>query len=208
MAAHEPKAPADVPTQEPLSTSASDSQPGSTPQLGTGAGPPSDPKQMQDFLWKVHGYTNDYIRFADTKAAFCLGLASALMAALIRRSFPGTFVAALRSSHHFSIWTLLVLAALTFLVGSIVASVMTVRPRLITRSQKGFIFWEAISSFDGPGAFTAAYSAQPERELTECLAHHVYTLAHVCRRKYLWVNLAIVAVVVGGAMAIVLVLFT
>ena len=38
---------------------------------------------LQDFLWKTHSYMNDYIRFADTKAAIVIALSTALLGGLI-----------------------------------------------------------------------------------------------------------------------------
>jgi hypothetical protein len=35
------------------------------------------------FLWDVHKYTNDYIRFADTKAAFVAAASTALIGTLV-----------------------------------------------------------------------------------------------------------------------------
>jgi hypothetical protein len=44
-----------------------------------------------EFIWKVHPYTNDYIRFADTKAAaviaWCVSLISLLFASKAHHRF-------------------------------------------------------------------------------------------------------------------------
>ena len=47
---------------------------------GSGGVPVLD---LQDFLWKTHSYMNDYIRFADTKAAVVIALSTALLGGLI-----------------------------------------------------------------------------------------------------------------------------
>jgi Pycsar effector protein len=211
MAADDAKTAADASARAPRFTPVDPVPPQSAlPPPGGGAGSSAesgDARRMQDFLWRVHGYTNDYIRFADTKAAFCLGLALALIAALMKSSSPGAFSGHIDALSRGGASALLSMTALVLLIGSIIAAVMTVRPRLSTHSQKGFIFWEAISAFGAPAIFTSAYAAQSEEELTECLSHHLYTLAQVCRRKYFWANLAIIAVISGGALTMAVLLF-
>jgi hypothetical protein len=49
-----------------------------------------------DFIWKVHSYTNEYIRFADAKAgaviAWCSALTAALFAAKAHYKFRGSSI--------------------------------------------------------------------------------------------------------------------
>jgi hypothetical protein len=163
-----------------------------------------DQVQKREFLWKVHGYTNEYIRFADTKAGFCVGMASAVMAALFASKCHDLFLQAAPGQ-----WTALAwasLSAFVLLALSIGASVTAVRPRLWVHSEKGFIFWQAVAEFDSPGALVMGYESQGVAELNVCLAHHLYSLAKVCSRKYMWVNVAILAAAVGGTLAVAVVL--
>ena len=44
------------------------------------------PTGTSDFLWEVHRYTNEYIRFADTKAGFIAGVSAALVGSLVASS--------------------------------------------------------------------------------------------------------------------------
>src|SRR5260370_23057113 len=165
--------------------------------------------QKREFLWKVHSYTNDHIRFADTKAAFCVGIASALMGALFASKSHELFTKALTSQDvgHRTFLACVSLGAFVLLAISMGTAVTVVRPRLWTHSEKGFIFWGAVSKFDAGGAFAAQFAAQTEAELNECLSHHLYSLAKVCRRKYIWLIVAILTAAVGGAFAVVVLLF-
>ena len=160
--------------------------------------------KKREFLWQVHAYTNDYVRFADTKAAFCVGIASALIGVLFASKSHELFIQTMpvRFVGDCNYLAYISMGAFILLIFSIAASVLAVRPRLWTYSEEGFIFWGAIANFKDPDIFTARYQSQTEEELSQCLSHHLYSLATVCRRKYYWVNAAIMSVAGGGALAI------
>jgi pycsar effector protein len=165
--------------------------------------------QKQEFLWKVHSYTNDYIRFADTKAGFCVGIASALIAALFASKSHELFINAF-SRKLGGTWSLLAIASLLAFVAlgtSIVSSVAAIRPRLWIKSTRGLIFWKEISQYSSAAEFATAYSIQTDLELNERLSNHVYTLATICSRKYFCVNAAIWMAAVGAALAVIVLLF-
>src|SRR2546428_5070756 len=113
---------------------------------------------QREFLWKVHSYTNDYIRFADAKAGFSVGIASALLAVLYAAKCHELFVTLAPVQRTPLAWVSV--GAFLSLVASILAAVAAVRPRLWTHSDKGFIFWRGIAEYDGPEMFTAAFQAQ------------------------------------------------
>jgi hypothetical protein len=60
---------------------------------------PKPAESLNDFLWKVHDYTNDYIKLTDTKATFVAAAAAGIIGASmstsifdsILRSTPGTW---------------------------------------------------------------------------------------------------------------------
>src|SRR4029077_19894370 len=104
----------------------------------------------REFLWNVHSYINNYIQFADTKAGFCVGIASALMAALFASKSHELFIRGAPSQYagHWTVLAGISLAAFVLLAVSMGAAVMVVRPRAWVYSEKGFIFWNDISNFD------------------------------------------------------------
>jgi hypothetical protein len=179
--------------------------------LSAGSSPPAaaaDFSYKREFLWKVQGYTHDYIRFGDTKAGFCVGIASALMGALFATKSQELFLFQLPSQylgHRSALPTLSLLAFLTLGV-AIVAAVMVIRPRLWMDSPKGFIFWDSISKFESPAAFASQFATQTDDELAGHLSTHLFTVAGICRKKYFWINISLIALVVGGALSVIVLL--
>jgi hypothetical protein len=160
--------------------------------------------QRREYLWKVHSYINDYIRFADTKATFCFGISSALIAALFASNSHEHFVYGISRQQGLmrSLPVVISLCGCVLLGASILTAVAAIRPRLWVHSSKGFIFWESISRFSTPNEFAAAYNIQTEIELNEGLSHHLYSIAKVCRRKYFWANASVWTVLIGGTLAV------
>jgi len=150
------------------------------------------------YLWNVHGYMNEYIRFADTKAGVVIVLASGLVAGLYAANLHVPIVSTWPVA-----WEWLgVLSALAFLLlaSGIVLAVWAIRPRLTNDQQCGFVFWESIRGFRSASEYWQALRAEGEERLAEHLAGHLYTLASVCRKKYFWVAVSI-WVSLGGAAA-------
>lgn len=166
----------------------------------------SDAEQASlDFLWKIHGYVNEYIRFADTKAAFTITLAVAVLGGLLSSGVHRLVVLAPPSQ-----WTLLESAAgasMFLLAISVFLGGCAIWPRFWRRGAgEGHIFWGAIVEQPNANAFWAGIRNRAPENLTEAVAHHVYSLANVCARKYSYVSLSMGAAFVGavlGALALV-----
>ncbi len=108
-----------------------------------------------------------------------------------------------------SYWTGLAfvsLGAFMLLAISILIAIGVIGPRLWTHSDKGFIFWGAISRFETPAKFADEYNSQTDSDLNECLSHHLYSIAKVCRRKYFWLSAAILTATLGGLLAAIVLL--
>lgn len=149
-----------------------------------------------EFLWKTHSYINEYIRFADAKAGFTVAIATALIGALFTARCHERFLYIAPVQWTGIGW--LSFLSFAFLLASILAAVAAVRPRLWTTPSEGFIFWESVTAFKSPENFTGALLNQTPDSLAVQVAHHVYALSTVCRRKYLYVNAAIMLGVAGG----------
>ena len=155
--------------------------------------------ESQAFLWHVHEYLNEYVRFSDTKAAFAGTLASGLLAALY--SSRAHMEALQTPCRQWPIATWLDVCASVFLALSVVLALITVRPRLGVAS-KGFIFWGSIAAHGKVDMLQSSFHSQSEVALNDHLLGHLFDLAHnVCLPKYRTVSLSIAALGIGGVLA-------
>lgn len=190
-----------------------------------GVAPSGVAQSKGEFAWKVHAYTNEYIRFADGKAGASVAWASALLAGLY----------AVRAHHHFLAWPTvsniawertaiagLSLAAFLFLGLATIAGLLTLWPRMWTGTEDedtgwigamwnrlsslfkkksppppGLIFWESVRTFENDVVYAAAVRSASSGDLDEAVAKHVFHLARVSKAKYFWVTRSVWMVSVG-----------
>jgi hypothetical protein len=82
------------------------------------------------FLWDVHKYTNDYIRFADTKAAFVAAASTALIGTLVSSTVLDSCFRVTPCAWFKVQW--LAMVGLLLLATSLSLAVNAIRPRLGT----------------------------------------------------------------------------
>lgn len=156
--------------------------------------------ENQDFLWHVHEYVNEYIRFGDAKAAFAGTFASGLLAVLY--SSRAHAEALQVPCRQWSVATWLAVPASVFLAASVVLALLTVRPRLRSSQSKGFIFWGNIAAHRKVDVFQASFHSQSEEALNDQLLHHLFDLSQkVCLPKYRQISLSIATLGIGGLLA-------
>jgi len=154
--------------------------------------------EASGFLWEVHKYTNEYIRFADTKAAFIVGACSALIGSLVASSiFDGCFKSSLCQWTSLQ-WTGAV--GLLLLATSLGFCLAAIRPRLWNNTSIGFIFWGSITGHGRAQSFTRAVHGLSAHERSSAISDHLFMLATIVRRKYMHVDRALIAGVAGGAL--------
>ena len=151
------------------------------------------------FLWEVHHYINEYIRFADTKAAFVAATSTALAGALVSSSVLDSSFRKLPSLWSGLQWTAAV--GLLLLSVSLLLSVAAVRPRLWNKTYIGYIFWDSIPGHGTAELFSAAIRKLPVSQRTTALSDHLFALATVAKRKYAYVKLAVHVGLLGGVLA-------
>jgi hypothetical protein len=164
--------------------------------LEESAVPESD---LETFLWEVHKYTNEYIRFADTKAVFTAGATTALIGGLAASS---VFDSCLKVS--FCQWSVLQrigFAGLLLLSAAVALSIAAIRPRLWNKTPLGFIFWNSIAVHGSAIQFTRAVHNSTDKERCEAVSNHLFVLASIAKRKYAYVAWAIYTAVLGGSLA-------
>lgn len=145
------------------------------------------------FLWNVHSYLNEYIRFADTKAAIVITWTSALMGALAADGFHKKFALTTYGGLCFAGFALLVLA-----FGCAFAAII---PRPRTTQLPGLIFWRSILAHKSKGDFIAELKKQTSETMADQVAGHLFDLSHVSDRKFWWVDKAIVSALLGSVLS-------
>lgn len=156
-------------------------------------------KDRLDFLWKIHGYTNDYIRFADTKAGFAAGAVSVVMGALVA-SHPFDSVWGTPFTHlNYRVWFSAL--AMVILVFSFICALLAIKPRLKSTMPKGLIFWASVIEHGSDRAYAGECKKLSTEDMELNVSRHVYTLATISTRKYFWTNLSILTGSVGGLLA-------
>lgn len=187
---------------------------------------PAETKDQLEFAWKVHGYTNEYIRFADSKAGVALAVAAGLLASL--------FGAKAHTYLHYSrLWfvcgefewesTLVATLSLIAFAGLILAAgflVWAIEPRVwaktpkdgkaekaatptIIATSRGLIFWESVRACGTAGEYDAAVRETNVNAQLNQVTSHVFVLGDIAKRKYDRIKWAIWSGVVGTAATLV-----
>lgn len=163
--------------------------------MGTESDCGADAK-TSEFLWEVHRYTNEYIRFADTKAVFIAGASTALIGSLVASSiFDSCFRTPLCS------WTKLQwmgVVGLVLLAISLGLSIAAIRPRLWNKTSVGFIYWGSITGHGTAQHFAQEARVMSDRDKAVAIAYHLYMLATIAKRKYSYVDKALIIGLLGG----------
>src|ERR1035438_4657900 len=152
---------------------------------------------LPSFLWNVHKYVNDYIRFADGKANIIFGFSVALLGGLKVIGSLKQLTVLLWS------WipsTVFSLVAVVLLIGAIAFAALSVIPRLQNPPGRGHIFWGAIREHRSADEFWNGLKSRTEDELAKELAGHLFVLSGVANKKYTWLVLS-TGCAIGGAVA-------
>jgi hypothetical protein len=185
-------------------------------------------KIFLEYLWKVHDYTNNDIRFADTKAVmsigFCSALISGMFAAKLQR-FILTGPSLTNIRWYETLMGIGTALSLLMLGGAVLSSVWAFIPRLWDRrlptwwlrvkhafwrtpsTTTGFMYWEHIRAHHSPHLFWQQATQLREEELAEKIAEHLFVLSCVCTDKYLCLTRSVLLAVPGGLLAAVVLLF-
>jgi hypothetical protein len=159
-----------------------------------------DEVAKQGFLWNTHTYLNEYARFADTKAGFAGTAAAALLGALYSAKGHVPLVQTSFQQWTFSTW--LAFFAIVLLVSAVLLAVWTIRPRLRSTQDKGFIYWSSVAAHKRVELLYTSFHGQSPRTLNDHLLQHIFDLStKVCVPKYRHVSLCMLFLVIGGFLA-------
>jgi len=171
---------------------------------------PSSATTALDFQWKIHAYVNDYIKFADAKAAVVIAWTSALIGALYAVRAHDA-VAKLQLSFWLMPFREMYLGAGSAIAFVLLAlgfwfAVVAIAPRLRpsyptieeqalenqriygTSDLRPVIFWKQIRAYNtGNDYWKATESLTDEQRLAE-IGRHCWTLSRIVMNKYWWVG--------------------
>lgn len=185
-------------------------------------------KASLDYLWKVHEYTANDIRFADTKAVMSIGFCSALISGIFAAKLQRFILTGPSLTNMRLYETLMGIAttlSLLLLGGAVLTSVWAFIPRLWDQrlptwrlrvkhvfwrkpsTTTGFMYWEHIRAHHSPHIFWQQVSHLTEKQLVEKVAEHVFVLSCVCTDKYQSLTRSVLLAVPGGLLAAVVLLF-
>jgi Family of unknown function (DUF5706) len=155
------------------------------------------------FANETHKYVREFIYNADNKAQHYILFASA-------------FLAWMNSSESLKFWSvpakewrLMDLINIFSIVGMtlcILFALIVLLPRL-KGSKKGIVFFDSISEHDVANDYLADVLKKNEQELVLEELRHVFELARVCSRKFLFLKLSVWAGTVGLILGLLLILF-
>jgi hypothetical protein len=184
----------------------------------------SDPKDDEklDFLWHIHAYSNDYVRFADQKAGLILAIETGLVAALYSAKLHKACSISRLSYENATVFETALgsFAALAFagLLVAVICSVKAIMPRLwhdfrpslmarlrtrlANGMDKGAIFWRQVLKNNDKEDYANYVVGLDRGRMANAVAYHIYSLAGVANAKFDWINLSIAFGSVGAIFAI------
>mgnify|MGYP001593811340 CR=1 FL=1 len=154
---------------------------------------------LREFASSNRNYINHYIFLADTKATFLIGISSSFLIKLYS-SYHLFFLKSIRT------WDLLDLISffsLTSLIIAITSAISVVFPRLITNKNKGLVSWVDISNYESSNDYLSDLLKKNEEEIMKEHYSVNYFLSLVCKKKYYWMSLSFIAMIIGMMLGII-----
>ncbi len=152
-------------------------------------------KPRQDFMWKVHDYVSNNIRFADTKAALSFAFSSGLLSWITSQHNRFADPKAFGVFPTILLWT-----GVACLLASILLFAWSLIPRLWARTKKGLIFWEQVALYDNGNAYESALEKAGEPGLDAALAEHIHIMARLASRKFALIGTGVMLAAAGTAL--------
>jgi hypothetical protein len=171
---------------------------------------PAEPELQDshlDFAWKTHEYINNYIRFADTKAAFVVAWSSAIIGTLYVGHLHEAVMQSRFTLNDISFTTTLAALALPLLSASFLGAAWSIIPRLPTKQRSGLVFWESILVHASGDLYANALGRNDGNQLARHLCVQIHTIAAVARKKYFCVTVSMWLAFFGTILGILAILF-
>lgn len=152
---------------------------------------PKDAETSRGFLWNVHLYINEYIRFADMKAELVIVWDTAVIGGLLAVKFPTLF-------DYKTALGIGAMVAFGLMVLSFMVATYVVIPRLPRAPGRGYVFWGNILEHKTRDEFVASFKNAPQTVVDDEVTAHLFDLSKVSDKKYYWVWWCIVLASVGS----------
>ena len=142
---------------------------------------------LLSFAMNMNSYATDYIKFADQKASFILGLITAVLALLYKADIHNVWLVKP------SVWgfnNALTFATFCFNIIAGFNAILTVLPRLNPTNPEGIIFWKAVAKYNTPVDYETVVIEKSKEEIAKELLQHYHSLSNVCSLKYRYLSIA------------------
>lgn len=160
---------------------------------------------LLSFANDMNSYASDYIKFADQKAAFIMGLITAILALLYEAGIHDSWLIPL-STWRFT--NALAFAAFGFNIIAGFNAIVTVLPRLSPTNPQGIIFWKAVAKYKTPTEYETEITSKSKDDIVRELLQHYHSLSRVCTLKYRYLNIAIRFGAVGISLSLLAAILT
>ena len=148
------------------------------------------------YLWSVHSFTNECIRFSDTKAGAVVVIATGLIGALYGSEIHRRSTLLPVAPSDPKAWA--ALSAFILLILGVLCGAWSIIPRLQKCRERNFIFWDNVLEFRSAADYAKALRAESFEGLLDHLASELFIVASICRIKYRWLRLSISLALLGG----------
>jgi len=120
----------------------------------------------------INDYYNHYITVADAKAGVILTIAFVLL----------DYSFGLDLEKITNKWAIYI--PIVFLIGALVAALLTVFPRTPKNNAKGYIFWEEVREHNNKDEYAESFSQLDDNEIEKQFAYQNYLVSNVIHSKH------------------------
>lgn len=155
---------------------------------------------LMQFALRGHTYVNDYIKFADQKAAFIVALCSGMLGLLYKSAAQAHFLKPLSQWQFIDLMTFLGFAILSI---SIILSFLVIKPQKKPKKNSGLLFWGTVSEIDSANDYLKQVLKLSNQGIADELLDHNYRLSKVCSDKYWFLDWAVITCAIGVILSII-----
>ncbi len=157
-----------------------------------------------DYLWRTHNYISGNFRLADAKAAVTIVFGSTIVGSLYAAQLHKPLFTVPLNAWSATTW--LEAATFTVIGASILLSAISVQPRLWNTEGPDHIYWKNILSHKSVEDYWNHFRKEKADDLEHGLCTNIFAISTVCQKKYRLIRLSMWLGLLGGGMAVFLLL--